>query len=316
MSEFYDKLDAMADQGKFLCVGLDPRPDRFPEEIKQSSEEVAEQALLFGSAIVESVQDVAAAIKPNEAFWQALAAEGVGTAAYEQFVADVEAINPELVIIGDAKRSDIGDTAGAYARSEFDDTNVDALTVIPYFGSDAAKPFWEYENKGIIPVIKSSNPDGSDTQSVPAHYTDLATMRRHDGSELYDMEEILRLKSIFGSVSMPQYAHVGSLVRRLWNANNNIGVVAGGSPSSLDDLSYVRAVMGEDIPILVPGIGKQGGSAREAATLASNRIGSRFLINESRSVIYASTDSDYYHAARDAAVDSTEQIREGLREVA
>ncbi len=315
MSDFYEKLDVMADQDKFLCVGLDPRPDRFPEIIRGSSESITEQALLFGSAIVEAVSDVAAAIKPNEAFWQALAAEGQGTAAYERFIADVHSINPELVVIGDAKRMDIGDTNGAYAVSEFDDANADALTVNPYFGHQAAEPLLDRENRGIIPVVRTSNPGAGLVQDLPQRLLDLASLRDENEVKLYNDQDITGLFRAYDRQShVPFYAVIATQIRKFWNANNNVGVVAGASPSSMGEIAQVRAVVGDEIPILVPGVGAQGGEARVAAALARNSIGRRFLINESRSIIYASDGSDFADVARDRAIDSSEQILAGIYE--
>ena len=259
--------------GRHLVVGLDTDPARLPESVAPGAP-AAERVVDFNRSIVAATADLAAAYKPNSAFYEALGAEG--WRALEGTVAAIRAEAPEAAVILDAKRADIGSTNAGYVAAAFERLGVDAVTVHPYLGGEALAPFLERAEKLVFVLARTSNPGAGEFQDLVA-----------DG--------------------LPLYRHVARAVARDWNGAGNCGLVVGATYP--EELRAVREDVPAEMPILIPGAGAQGGDV--AAVVAANRgAGSdAYLINASRSVLYASAGADFADAARAAARSLDEEIR-------
>ena len=277
-----DRADSCAEMlaahfaaGRHLAVGLDPDPARLPESVAPGASP-AERVIEFNRAVVEATARVAAAYKPNAAFYEALGAEGFR--ALEETIAAIRAAAPGAAVILDAKRADIGSTNAGYAAAAFDRLGADAITVHPYLGGEALAPFLERAEKLVFVLARTSNPGAGELQDLVA-----------DG--------------------VPLYRHVARAVAREWNGNGNCGLVVGATYP--EEMRAIRADVPATMPILIPGVGAQGGDV--AATVAANReAGSdAFLIAASRSIIYASSGEDFATAARTAAQALDAEIRAG-----
>ena len=229
--------------------------------------------LEFNEAIVEATYDLVCAYKPNLAFYEAMGVEGLRTLA-----ATVGCIPDTVPVIGDAKRGDIGNTAKAYARALFEGYGFDAVTVNPYLGGDSIEPFIEYEDKGVFVLCRTSNPGSADLQ-------DLKVGKR----PLY---EVVAMKALE------------------WNKYGNIGLVVGATYP--DDLNHVRGIC-PDMPILIPGVGRQGGDLEAAVRNGVDANKEKAIINSSRAIIYASKDKDFAEAARKAAIKTRDEINRCLK---
>lgn len=230
----------------------------------------ADTIYTFCMAIAEATADLSCAFKPNIAFFEALGPAGLG--ALRRLIADMPG---DLPVIVDAKRGDIGSTATAYAEAVFEQLGADAVTLSPYLGGDALAPFLRYADKGCIILCKTSNPGSGDLQD-------------------------LQLAS-----GEPLYMAVARKAQREWNANQNVGLVVGATYPGV--LAEVRALC-PDLPLLVPGVGAQGGDLEAAVRAAADRHGEGVLINASRSVLYASSGPDFAAAARAEAQRLRDQI--------
>lgn len=219
-------------------------------------------ALEFNRQIIEATADLVCAYKPNLAFYEAMGLEGLRI-----LEKTVRLIPGHIVTIADAKRGDIGSTAQAYAKGIFDYLGFDALTLSPYLGRDSLEPFWDYKDKGAFILCRTSNPGSGDFQSL-----------RVDGGA-------------------PLYQEVARRVKE-WNAYGNLGLVVGATYPK--ELQQVRA-MCSALPILIPGVGAQGGDLRSSVRNGVDEQGRRAIINSSRQIIYASQGKDYPQAARRAA---------------
>ena len=257
---------ATADAGAPLCVGLDPDPSRLPDAFQD--ERAEDRVRSFCYAITESAASVAAAFKPNLAFFEALGAPGWRALAD---VCDRVRQTGRLLVL-DGKRGDIGNTGRRYATALYDGLAGDAATVAPYMGRDSIDPFLEHAGRCAFVLVATSNPGGADFQH-----------RVSDG--------------------LPLYRHVAdAAVRAARDRAGEVGFVAGATrPERLAELREVHP----DVPLLVPGVGAQGGSV--ADVLGAN-AGGPLLVNSSRSILYASPGSDFAAAARDAAGALAEQL--------
>jgi len=232
MNTFLDKLKAKWDEGKFVCVGLDS----------------ADFSII--NNVVEKTHDLVCAYKPNSAFFEA--EEEQGWQIFKKVIDQIKQNFPDIPIILDAKRGDIGNTNAAYAKAVFDDLEVDAVTVHPYLGQDSLEPFLARKDKGIIVLVKTSNLGAGEFQDL-----------KIEGKPLYQVVA----------------EHV-----KAWNTNNNCGVVVGATYP--EELSAVRQIVG-DIPILVPGIGAQGGDLEATLKNGLNSKKQGLIINSSRGIIFA-----------------------------
>jgi orotidine-5'-phosphate decarboxylase len=252
-------------QRSMLCIGLDPEPAKFPPPWRGDPQRIFD----FCAAIVDATHDLAIAYKPQIAYFAAHRAE----AQLERLIAHIRRAAPEVPVILDAKRGDIGATAEQYAAEAFERYAADAVTLSPYMGLDSLEPFLRHEGRGVFLLCRTSNPGGDDLQSL-----------RLDGGERV-------------------YERVARLAAGPWNRAGRVGLVVGATYP--DELARVRAIAPE-LPLLIPGIGAQGGDA--AATMAAAVGGAapaaagRIVVNSSRAVLYASTGEDFAQAARDAAI--------------
>jgi orotidine-5'-phosphate decarboxylase len=263
--KFIEKLTRTSRQNNsLLCVGLDPDPAQMPAGISLRD---------FLRGIIEATKDLVCAYKPNFAFFEALGMDGIS-----ELKETIAYIGCEVVVIGDAKRGDIGNTSKAYAHSVFDLMNCDACTVNPYLGYDALEPFLNYDNKGTIILCRTSNKGARDFQDIK------------DGSG----------RTLYENVA---------LKAREWNVKNNIGLVVGATYP--DELKKIRELCPE-MPILIPGVGSQGGDLELAIKNGTDGNGERAIINVSRQVLYASRGKDFAEAARRNAEELVKQIRQAV----
>jgi orotidine-5'-phosphate decarboxylase len=226
----------------------------------------------FCKAIVDASADLACAFKPQIAYFAALGAE----AQLEAICRYVRETYPAIPLILDAKRGDIGATAHQYAREAFDRYGADAVTVNPYMGFDSVEPYLEWSDRGVIVLCRTSNPGGSDLQ-----FLDVG--------------------------GQPLYQHVARLVAEKWNRNGQCALVVGATFP--DELAQVRKLVGE-MPLLVPGIGAQGGDIEATVRSGRTASGAGMMINSSRAILYATPqqDEDFAAAARRVARETRDQI--------
>jgi len=253
---FNARLAASAKRaGSWLCVGLDPDPATYPDGMTE------DDTLEFVLGVVEASADVACAVKPNAAFFEALGAAGL-----EALHGLVEALPPGLPVILDGKRNDIGTTAAKYAAAAFDELGADAVTVTPYLGRDTVEPFARYEDKGVFLLARTSNPSAGDFQ-------DLAVSRPG------------------GAGSEPLYRAVARKAME-WNQHfRNIGLVAGATYP--DELATLRSICGEGVPLLIPGVGAQGADAKATLAKGADRTGSFAVVNVGRAILNAGKGEDW-----------------------
>ncbi len=233
----------------------------------------------FNRAIIEATSDLVCAFKPNLAFYEAQGSEG-----WEALKATIAAIPSHVPVIADAKRGDIGNTATAYAAAIFDVLNCDAMTVNAWGGEDAVEPFLDYEDRGVLVWCRSSNPSAGDFQDLDVDY---------EGKR----------RPLWQAVA---------LRARGWNRHGNVGLVVGATYPK--QLAACRELC-PDLPILVPGVGAQEGSLRDAVRAGLNRDGAGIIVSASRSVLYASRETDYALAARAAAQRLRDEINRHRRDV-
>ena len=230
----------------------------------------------FNKAIIDATADLVCAYKPNFAFYEAM-----GKAGLDALKRTAEYIPAAIPVIADAKRGDIGNTAKAYAEAIFSYYKFDAATVSPYLGFDSLEPFIQYHDKGIFILCRTSNPGAVDFQSLIAEV---------DNKKL-PLFEIVALKA------------------QQWNTHGNLGLVVGATYP--DELRTIRQSH-PDMPLLIPGIGAQGGDLATTVRYGVDAQGERAIINSSRQILYASREKDFAVAARRAALAMRDQINEQL----
>jgi orotidine-5'-phosphate decarboxylase len=264
---FLAKLKTAQQANKsWVCVGLDPVMNKLPAAVSG-----AESPLLtFGRAIVEATADLVCAFKPNLAFWLVEGAEGL-----RALQAVVAAVPDHIPVVLDAKFSDIGHVAAAYARVAFEIVGADAVTVNPYLGIDGVRPFIADAEHGAFLLARTSNPSAPDLQN-----------RLVGDHPLY--EDVARLAA-------------------QWDAENpgTCGLVVGATYP--DELARLREIT-PSLPFLIPGVGAQGGSPEAAVAHGPTAGGIGPVINSSREIIYASSGPDYAGAARAAAMTLRDSI--------
>ena len=266
--------------GSLVCVGLDPEIERIPRvarggrtgllgdaPVDETDADIEGALVGFTQAIVDATADLVCAFKPNSAFYEQYGPAGMR--ALQRLIAYIHARYPEIPVILDAKRADIGSTSAAYARAAFDKLRADAVTLHPYLGREAISPFLERADRGCLILCRTSNPGAGEFQ-------DLVT-RGADGAEL------------------PLYQQVARTVATNWNTNGNCALVVGATYP--DELRIVRGIVG-DMPILVPGVGAQGGDIEAVVGAGLDSAGQGLMISLSRSVLYASSGADFAEAGR------------------
>lgn len=257
---FQEKLDSIIDKNNSLvCVGLDSEFEKLPDSVKNSPHPQFE----FNKSIIDATYDVVCAYKPNTAFYEARGADGI-----TDLKMTCDYINekyPEIVTLLDAKRADIGNTNKGYVSFAFDYLKADAITLHPYLGSEAIKPFLDKTDKGCIILCRTSNPGSGEFQDLLVN-------------------------------NEPLYKYVAKKVADEWNGNNNCLLVVGATYP--EELKEVRSIA-PNITFLIPGIGAQGGDVEEAVRngLRSDKKG--IIIAASRSIIFASSPQDEALKLRD-----------------
>ena len=261
---------AWQQRDSLLCVGLDPDPAKFPAHLQGRPDAILE----FCTQIVDATADLVCCFKPQIAYFAAHRAED----QLEALIEHIHAAHPDTPVILDAKRGDIGSTAEQYAIEAFERFKADAITVNPYMGRDSVDPYLAWSDKGVILLCRTSNPGGSDLQ-------------------------FLEVDTPHGRMKL--YEHVARTVADDWNASGNCALVVGATFPA--EIARVRALVG-DMPLLVPGIGAQGGDI--AATLAAGRTanGTGLMINSSRAVLYADKGEDFAAAARRVAQETRDAV--------
>ena len=268
---FTDMLRAAGEQNQsMLCVGLDPEPSRFPLAWRGDPKRI----YAFCAAIVDATADLVVAFKPQIAYFAAHRAED----QLEQLMAHMRVRAPQVPIILDAKRGDIGSTAEQYAREAFERYGADAVTLSPFMGFDSVQPYLQYPGKGAFLLCRTSNPGGDDLQNQ-------------------------RLASIEGQPLL--YEHVARLAQGPWNLNGQLGLVVGATyPAEIERVREIAPT----VPLLIPGVGAQGGDA-----LATVRAGWRphgpIIVNSSRAILYASSGEDFAEAARREAMKTRDLLQ-------
>lgn len=246
--------------------------DPDPSRLPTPLDGAADAIARFCIDIVDATADLVCAFKPQIAYFSAQRAED----QLERVCAHIREHHPGVVLILDAKRGDIGSTAQQYAREAFSRYGADAVTVNPYLGTDSIEPFLA-AGGGVIGLCRTSNRGGDDLQ-----------MLNVDGD--------------------PLYVHVARMIAQQWSALGDCGLVVGATYPA--ELARVRAEVG-DLPILVPGVGAQGGSASDAMASGACADGTGLMINSSRAVLYASSGADYADAARRVARATRDECRIG-----
>ena len=228
--------------------------------------------LHFNRLLIEATADLVCAYKPNSAFYEAL-----GSAGWDVLKATIAAVPAHIPVILDAKRGDIGSTAQAYAQAAFDELGATAITLNPYLGPDALTPFLQRQDKGCFILCRTSNAQSNTLQNLVLHN------------------------------KLPLYIHLAQLAATEWNTYQNCGLVAGAT--HITELEYIHNVAPQ-LPLLVPGVGAQGGNVEQVLQAA----GSRAIIAVSRAIIYAEHGSDWQAAARHQAQSYQKVIANTLTE--
>ena len=258
----------------FLCVGLDTDIKKIPQHLLNGDNPV----LTFNKAIIDATAPYCVAYKPNLAFYESLGVKGI--AAFEQTVEYLKKNYPNHFIIADAKRGDIGNTSAMYARTFFEEYDIDALTVAPYMGEDSVTPFLGYEGKWVILLALTSNKGSHDFQLT----------EDKSGERLF--EKVIR-KS------------------QNWAGADNMMYVVGATQGKM--FEDIRRVAPNHF-LLVPGVGAQGGSLQEVCRYGIIKD-CGLLVNSSRGIIYASSGEDFAEAAASKAKELQQQMEAELAKI-
>lgn len=252
---FREKLDAIvAKNNSLLCVGLDSDIDKIPKDILK----LEHPQTTFNKGIIDATAEFVCAFKPNTAFYESQGLPGIE--ALKRTCDYIREAYPEIPIILDAKRGDIGSTNEGYVKFAFDWLGADAITLHPYVGKEALKPFLDRKEKGSIILCKTSNPGAGEFQDL--------TLSSLDS----------------GNQSIRLYQYLAERVAKEWNGNGNCALVVGATYPT--ELEIVRRIVG-DMPILIPGIGAQGGDLEKTVKAGVDSTGKNAIINASRSIIFA-----------------------------
>ena len=266
-----------------LCVGLDPDPAKFPGAWRNDASRIFE----FCAAIVDATKDCVLAFKPQIAYFAAQRAED----QLERLMMHIRSVAPEVPVILDAKRGDIGSTAEQYAREVFERYRADAVTLSPFMGFDSIEPYLAYEGKGVILLCRTSNPGSADLQA----------QKLQSGDTVYE--------------------HIARLAGGAWNRSGQLGLVVGATfPAEIERVRELAPTL----PLLIPGIGAQGGDARATVRAGWRGVGSvggaagsttaPIIVSSSRAVLYASVGADFADAARRAATAARDELNRARRE--
>ena len=243
--KFISKLETRwAHSNSLLCVGLDPQLDRIPERFKKQNAPYLD----FCTAIVDATHELVCCFKPQAAYFSAVGAED----QLERLVLYIKEQHPDIPVILDAKRGDIGSTAALYAKEAYERYGADAVTVNPYLGFESIEPYMKYEDKGIVVLCRTSNP----------------------GSDWLQKDK---------KDSVPVYQRVAKQVAD-WNKEDQFVLVTGATYP--EELGEVRKIVGR-MPLLVPGIGAQGGDVKSVLEVGLDQKAQGLIISSSREILYA-----------------------------
>lgn len=255
----------------FLCIGLDPDLNKIPEHLLQSEDPIFE----FNKAIIDATHHLAVSYKPNTAFYEAYGLKG-----WQSLEKTINYLNnkfPEIFTIADAKRGDIGNTSGQYAKAFFTNLNFDSVTVAPYMGQDSIEPFLEFEDKHTILLALTSNQGAFNFQTLPVNQT-----------ELY--KQVIKTS-------------------KTWKNAQNLMYVVGATKAEY--LKEIRKIIPSNF-LLVPGVGAQGGNLQEVCKFGMTKnVG--LLINSSRAIIYASNQIDFSEKAQFEAQKIQQEMAQILK---
>lgn len=225
--------------------------------------------LFFNKSIINNTKDLVCAYKLNMAFYEVLGTDGV-----DLLQKTIRYIPEDVVVILDGKRNDIGNSARKYAQSLFENFKADAVTVNPFLGRDSVMPFLEYKDKCTFILCRTSNPSAVDFQDILVSKT-------------------------------PFYQIITNKIKE-WNVYGNCGAVVGATYPN--ELKIIRNILGENIPLLIPGIGKQGGDIEKSVKNGTNNKGKMAVINSSRGIIFAGNDKDFAEKSREATLSLRDKI--------
>ncbi|MEO8533609.1 MAG: orotidine-5'-phosphate decarboxylase [Flavobacterium sp.] len=255
----------------FLCVGLDPDLTKIPPHLLETEDPIFE----FNKAIIDATHDLTVGYKPNTAFFEAYGIKG--WLSLQKTINYINEKYPDIFTIADAKRGDIGNTSGMYAKAFFEDLNFDSVTVAPYMGKDSVEPFLAFESKHTIMLALTSNEGAFDFQTLTTN-----------GKELY--KQVLETS-------------------KTWKNSQNLMYVVGATKAEY--FADIRKIVPDSF-LLVPGIGAQGGSLSEVCKYGMNdKIG--LLVNSARAIIYASKGTDFADKAREEALKVQQEMEEIIR---
>lgn len=272
---FIDSLtNAWQQSNSALCVGLDPDPTKLPPHLLTKHPSTAGAIYEFCIAIVDATAPFVCSFKPQIAYFASQRAEH----ELEALIAYIHERHPGLPVILDAKRGDIGSTAEHYALEAFERYRADAVTVSPYMGFDSIEPYLAFKDKGVIMLCRTSNPGGSDLQALTV------------GDDKI-------------------YEHVAKLANSAWNKSGQLGLVVGATFPA--ELARVRELAPE-LPLLIPGVGAQGGDVEQTVRAGKRADGYGMMINSSRAILYASSQNDFAAAAAKVAQATRDHIRNVL----
>ena len=258
---FIDKLDRMIERNDSLLC-VGLDTDR--SKIPKHLSEKKEGLLDFNRTIIDETSDLVCCYKLNMAFYESIGVDGI-----KLLMETINYIPKDIPTILDGKRGDIGNTAKYYASEIFELYGADATTVNPYMGIDSIGPFLKYKDRCTFVLCRTSNPSANDFQDL-----------------------------IVSRDNLPIYQIVARKIKE-WNKIGNCGAVVGATYP--EELKIVRSILGDEIPILIPGVGKQGGDLERAVRYGTNSNGKNAIINSSRSIIYASSGKDFAREARRSA---------------
>lgn len=274
-------FDQITQKNSYLCVGLDTDIKKIPLHLLKEKDPIFE----FNRQIIDTTAEFAVAYKPNIAFYEALGSKG-----WESLQRTIEYIPKECFTIADAKRGDIGNTSGLYARTFFDKSSsgldFDSVTVAPYMGSDSVMPFLEFEGKWVILLALTSNTGGDDFQNLKVHNTQSSV--QYPVNSLY--EQVI-------------------LTSQKWADSERMMYVVGATKA--DKLLKIRELAPEHF-LLVPGVGAQGGSLAEVSKHGMNKQ-CGLLVNSSRAIIYASSGEDFAKVAANEAQKVQQEMRKYMQ---
>ena len=269
-----DIIEQIFSKKSFLCVGLDTDTKKIPSHLLQEEDPI----FTFNKAIIDATAPYCVAYKPNLAFYEAFGIKGM--VSFEKTVKYLQEHYPHHFVIADAKRGDIGNTSKMYARTFFEEYDIDALTVAPYMGEDSVTPFLGYEGKWVVLLALTSNKGSHDFQMV----------KDENGTALF--ERVLKQS-------------------QQWGNDSNMMYVVGATQGEM--FKNVRAVAPRHF-LLVPGVGAQGGSLSEVCKYAMTKD-CGLLVNSSRGIIYASNGTDFASAAAQKAEELQQQMAEELAKI-